>query len=345
MTPHVSIVIPTIDAGDMLDRCLSSFLADRPGREGLEVIVVDNGSSDGSVERVRSRFPAVRVVRNEVNRGYAPACNQGAAHASAPYVLFLNNDASIEVDDLNELLAAAAAQDQTAVWQPVTYGTDGTLESAGDLFTWWGIFQHLDSVPTERPEVFSSVGAALLVRRSVFDELGGFEASYFAYYEESDLSWRVRLAGWDVRVVPTARVKHIGSETTGAIFEPHTVRYLAFRNRIRTNLSNASGSSLVRLIPQHALACLGFVALYVLTARLRSAGAVLQAMWWPVGNRDVVREQRKRVQATRVRQDAEVLRKDLVAGFGPREIWRHLRRNYWFERAGRRRVSQSTRDS
>jgi GT2 family glycosyltransferase len=191
--------------------------------------------------------------------------------------------------------------------------------------------------------VFATVGAALLVRRDVFDQLGGFEDSYFAYYEESDLCWRARIAGHEVRVVPSARITHVGSATTGRVFAPHDVRYLSFRNRIRTNLANPAGPTLWRIVPAHVAACLAFAAFYLVTGRARSSAAVLQAVWWTVGNRDVWSEQRRRVQAMRRRPDGEVLRRDLVAGFGPAAIWRHLRRTYWFERAASREVSESTR--
>ena len=344
--PTVSIVIPTLDAGDMLLRCLESFGA---GRDDVEVILVDNASTDDSVDRARARYPSVRVVRNETNRGYAAACNLGARDASAPFVLFLNNDATIAPGDLDTLLGAARIEKDTAVWQPVTNGIDGRLESTGDAFTWWGVFRHLDAVPdVPSAEVFATVGAAMLVRRATFEALGGFEDSYFAYNEETDLCWRVRLAGHNVRVVRDAHVVHIGSETTGQLFEPHDVRYLVFRNRIRTNLANASRRTLLRLVPQHLLACLAFAALYLVTARPRSSLAVLQAIVWPVGNRDVLAEQRRRTQALRKRTDDEVLRPEVVARYGPRTIWNHLRRAYWFERAAERArprsdVSDSTR--
>ncbi len=344
--PGVSIVIPTLDAGDMLLRCLASFDA---GRRDIEVILVDNASTDDSVDRAAVRFPTVRVVRNATNRGYAPACNIGAHHATAPFVLFLNNDATIAPDDLRTLLVAAERDHDTAVWQPVTYGTDGRLESTGDAFTWWGVFRHLDTVPDgPSAEVFSTVGAAMLVRRSTFVSLGGFDDSYFMYNEETDLCWRARLAGHNVRVVVDARVVHIGSETTGQIFEPHAIRYFVFRNRIRTNLANASRASLLRLVPQHLLACLAFCVLYLVTGRARSALAVMQAIAWPIGNRDVLADQRRRTQALRERSDADVLRSDLTRRYGPRTIWTHLRRAYWFERASERLrlrsdVSDSTR--
>src|SRR5688500_5508409 len=107
----VSIVVPTLDGGEMLERCLACFGADRAD---VEVIVVDNGSTDGSVDRAIARFPAIRVVRNETNRGYATACNQGAAQSNAPFVLFLNNDACLASADLDRLLAVAADDDAAA---------------------------------------------------------------------------------------------------------------------------------------------------------------------------------------------------------------------------------------
>jgi hypothetical protein len=269
--------------------------------------------------------------------------------ARADLVLFLNSDASMSPAALDHLLDVARTDTVSAIWQPVTTTPQGELESAGDRFTWWGINQHLEDVPLCRPdersaEVFATVGAALLVRRSAFESLGGFEDSYFAYYEESDLCWRARLCGYEVRVVPGARIEHVGSATTGRIFEPHAVRYLSFRNRIRTTLSNPSAANLWRIVPLHLLACLGFVGFYAITGRFRSAAAVGQAVWWAVGNRDVWTEQRARVQSMRTRPDTDVLRSDLVGSFGPRTLWRHLRRSYWFERAAERReVSERTR--
>lgn len=342
-SPRVSIVVPTIDAGPMLVDCLDRIGAER---DGVETIVVDNGSGDGSVEAAIARFPSTNVVRNSTNHGYAPACNQGAALARADFILFLNSDASVSPQTLDHLLDVAAREPQTAIWQPVTLTPAGDLESAGDVFTWWGINRHLDAIPAGRPsaEVFATVGAALLVRRSVFEALGGFENSYFAYYEESDLCWRARLAGHQVRVVSDATISHIGSATTGRVFEPHAVRYLSFRNRLRTTLCNPSAATLWRILPLHVLACVAFVAFYLVTGRARSAAAVLQALWWTVGNRDVWGEQRSRVQAMRTCSDREVFRPHLVGSFGPRTLWSHLRRSYWFERASERRdVSDSTR--
>lgn len=342
----VSIVIPALDGGTLLRRCVEQV---DPARPHVQLIVVDNGSTDGSVETVKAKYPATTVIRNDANRGYAPACNQGAAVATGDYILFLNTDAFLEANALDALVDAAHADGSGAIWQPVNVNTEGELDSAGDLFTWWGILKHAESLTSDAPivRVFATMGAALLVRRDAFERLGGFDESYFAYYEESDLCWRARLVGYEVGVAAGVVVEHVGGATTARIFPPEDVRYLAFRNRWRTILANAERRSRMRLVPQHALVCLAFVLLYTVTLRWRSAAAVVRATAWPIGHRDLLREQRARVQGSRTITDAELLRPELVTSFSPAAVWRHLRKNYRGWEAASERAeglhSQSTR--
>src|SRR5260221_10095455 len=105
------------------------------------------------------------------------------------------------------------------------------------------------------------------------------------------------MAGFEVRLIKDAVVDHVGGATTARILTPQDVRYLAFRNRLRTILANASPTTLARMLPLHLLACIGFCAVYLATGRPASAASVLKALWWTVGNRDVWREQRARLQA------------------------------------------------
>jgi len=329
-----TIVVPTVDAGDMLLRALEYVDADSPD---IELVIVDNGSTDDSVERTVARFPHAHVIRNESNAGFAPACNRGAEYAHGKYILFLNNDAFLSASDLKALVDAAQGDRPGAVWQPVNYNADGAVDSAGDLFNRTGIFVHETDIPAEEVHaIFATKGPALLVRTNEFRSLGGFHDDYFAYFEESDLCWRARMQGFEVRVVTTARVAHIGGQTTARILSPEDIRYLAFRNRFRTILSNASASTLAVMVPLHLLACLGFVASYVVTRRPRSAASVVKALWWAVGNHDVWRRQRASVQADRRLADRDVLRRDLRASFTPAVLWRHARRHIflWEKAAG-----------
>ncbi len=318
----VSIVVPTLDGGDMLLRSLEHVDA---GRSDIELIVVDNGSTDGSVDRVKERFPDARVVRNEHNNGFAPACDQGADEATAEFILFLNNDAFLSPGDLDEMLSAANGDPSGAIWQPVNLNEDGSVDNAGNLFSRTGIFLHNTDV--ERSSIFSTKGPALLVRTRDFRDLGGFRADYFAYAEETDLCWRARMAGREVRLVTTAKVTHIGGQTTARILGAQDIRYLVFRNRFRTILANASGATLAVMAPLHVLACLGFAAAYAVTGRVGSAASVLKALWWAAGNADVWRSQRADAQGARRVGDRDVMRPDLRGRFTPAVLWRHVRGN------------------
>ncbi|MCA1830927.1 MAG: glycosyltransferase family 2 protein, partial [Actinobacteria bacterium] len=192
----VSIVVATHDAGDMLLEALRCIDA---GRTDIELIVVDNGSTDESVDRVAAIYPAAKIVRNDHNTGYAPAYNQGVAEASGEFTVLLNTDAFLGPKELEKILDVAKSDPDAAIWQPVNVDTSGKVDSAGDLFSYTGMFIHATTVPDEplRP-IFSTKGAAYLVRTGVFRELGGFHDDYFAYFEESDLCWRARMAGYEV---------------------------------------------------------------------------------------------------------------------------------------------------
>ena len=317
----MSVVIPTHNGGPMLVDCVRHLKA----TEGsLELILVDNASDDESIARTVDLVPTARVVRNDVNQGFAGACNQGAAIANGEFVLFLNNDALFDGDNLGRLLTAAASDHDGAIWQPINLRPDGSIEFAGDLFTWSGFFLHLDGLPSTT-SVFSTKAACLLVRRSALEALGGFREDYFAYFEESDLCWRARMAGWEVRVVPESTVVHLGGVTTSRILTPAEARYLSFRNRLRTIVANASAASLCRILPLHLLGCLGFLALFVVTGRLRSVASIVAAVAWPFRNPALMRSQRASSQRGRTLADRDVLRLELVAPLRPRIIFRHLR--------------------
>lgn len=274
--------------------------------------MVDNG---GSPRPSGWPAPGVRVIQNETNAGYAAACNQGAALAVSPLLLFLNDDALLAPRALDALLSEADRQPAGAVWQPLCRRPDGSVESVGELFTWAGFFAPAAHPPgAQTREVFSTRGIALLVRRTTFVSLNGFRSDYFAYFEESDLCWRARVAGHQVFVVPGAEVHHEGSYTSRRLFEPHQIRYLSFRNRIWSILANAGAWSLVRIVPLHLLGCLGVGLALLLRGQWMSALSVVRALAWPLANSDQVLAHRRSAQRGRKEPDRSVLRRGLRAG-------------------------------
>jgi GT2 family glycosyltransferase len=211
--PALSIVIPTYNTAAMTLRCCRSVLG-----AGAEVIVADDGSTDGTAELLARAVPGVRVVRLESNRGFATAANRGVEAASAPIILLLNSDAFPEPGALDALLTAfedprlgvAGAQllneDSSEQWSG---GHTPTLAWIAAAVTGAGRFaRFFRRRGPARREVDWVSGAAMAFRREVWAAAGPLNESYRFYCQDIDFCLRARAAGWDVRIVPDFRVVH-----------------------------------------------------------------------------------------------------------------------------------------
>ena len=220
--PLVSVVIVTWNGRHYLDACLNAVAA----QQGVstETILVDNGSNDGTVAYVQERFPSVRIIALPENRGFAGGNNAGVREARGRYVALLNNDAVPEQNWLESLLGGLDEDARFALaTSRIVYMHDpGVIDSAGDgMLASGGAFKrhHGASVDLAREsmEVFGMCGAACLLPRRVFEELGGFDEDFFASHEDVDLSYRARLLGYRCRYVANAIVRHHGSVTIGRV--------------------------------------------------------------------------------------------------------------------------------
>lgn len=279
------MVIVSWNGRRYLDVCLSAVGA----QQGVsaEIVLVDNASTDGTVEHVRAHFPDVRVVALASNRGFAGGNNAGAREARGEYLAFLNNDTAADAGWLRALRAGIDLKSGFALaTSRIVYMHDpGVIDSAGDgLFRWGGAFKRHHGEPAESAgapvEVFGVCGGACLMPKAVFDELGGFDEDFFASHEDVDLSYRARLRGYRCRYVPDAGVRHHGSATLGTIS-----RFAVFhgqRNLEWVYLKNTPASLLVRTLPGHLLynaaAAAHFARLGLLGTFLRAKGAALAGL-------------------------------------------------------------------
>ena len=285
MSPDTSIVIVTWNGRQYLDDCLTAARAQQGA--DAEIVLVDNGSSDGTPAFVRARFPDVRVVALDANHGFAGGCNIGAREARGEYVAFLNNDTIADPGWLRALRAGLdGASRSLLVTSRIVYMHNPSLvDSAGDgAFRWGGAYKRLHGESAERAakpqEVFGVCGAACLMPKTVFDEVGGFDEDFFASHEDVDLSYRARLRGYRCRYVPDALVRHHGSATLGTIS-----RFAVFqgqRNLEWVFLKNTPGSLLLRTLPGHLLynaaAAAHFTRLGLLGTFLRAKAAAVAAL-------------------------------------------------------------------
>lgn len=251
---RVSLVIVNYNTEADLRACLSSARHYLPE---AEVVVVDNGSRDGSVEMARNEFPWARLVENPGNPGYASACNRGLQAATRPYVFILNSDVVFTSGDLGVVVDYLEGHPEVGALGPLVLNTDGSaqmscrrfpgmLENAvhGLLGEIWPdnpftrYYQMKDLSRDEPCEVDWVSGAAMLLRREAAERIGGFDESYFMYVEDVDICWRLREAGYRVVFHPGFQlVHHIGrassQQSARMLYHHHRSMFIFFRKRYR----------------------------------------------------------------------------------------------------------------
>jgi len=243
----ISVVIVTLNGARRIAACLDRLRATR--WPDLEVIVVDNGSTDGVARIVRERYPEVRLLRLPRNFGFAAGNNYGAIHARGEWIALLNDDTEAEPGWLEALMDFARRHPRAGALGCLLLYPDGrTIQHGGGVTHPHGLTDHLDwgraalpggagdaaaAPPAPAPRQCDYVtGAAMLIRREVWEAAGPLDPGYFPiYFEENELCHRAREAGWEVWVVPEARVIHHESQTQRAWSRRFLVRY--HRNRIR----------------------------------------------------------------------------------------------------------------
>jgi len=219
--PLVSVIVLAFNGREYLGDCLLSVVAQRYPE--IEIIVVDNASRDGSAEFVEEQFPAVRLVRNSYNMGFAGGNNVGLSLARGDYIALLNQDTKADPRWVEELVKVAEGEHRVGICAPkLLYMNDPKrLNSAGhlmygDLSTVERGMGETDAGQYDRQEeVFAAWGAATFYRKAMLDQVGVFDDHYFVLGEATDLAWRARLAGWKCIYVPTAVVYHVHSASTG----------------------------------------------------------------------------------------------------------------------------------
>lgn len=231
----VTIVIPNYNGIAFLEACLRSVL----GQTGVsaEVIVVDNGSSDGSQEYIRKHFPECILLCLEQNYGFCRAVNEGIERASSPYVILLNNDTEVRPDFAARLLEAIKKDGRrfSCAARMLQYQDRDLLDNAGDFYCafGWGIARGKGRPASDYAEeqpIFSSCAGAAIYRRDLVRILGGFDEAHFAYLEDMDLSWRASIHGYQHWYVPEAEVFHMGSATSGSRYNHFKVVHSAGNN-------------------------------------------------------------------------------------------------------------------
>lgn len=291
----VSIVIPNYNGKTHLNRCFRS-ISNQTFRD-FEVVVVDNGSSDGSVEFTRSVFPNAKLVCNQRNLGFAAPVNQGVNASSGTYVFILNNDTALDDRCLENLLGTmneskrSRGKNVIGLAPKTLFFDRAIIDSVGNAINPDGsVFNvgigQVDLGQFDRPRrVFGLCFAAAFIERSAFDRVGLVDESYFAYLEDVDWCYRANMLGYEFYTSPNAVVRHYHSGTTRALLTNDQKYYLLHRNLIRTLLKNYSLRNLrpvLRKIMIHVYHTSGdLLEMRFAKAKIQARIAAVSLLWLP----------------------------------------------------------------
>lgn len=299
MTPAISVIIVNYNGARWLDACLTALLGSAP--PGTEVIVVDNNSTDES-RAILQKYERVRVLPLDRNHGFAGGNNAGARIARGDLLTFLNNDTRVRAGWL-EALRAPLERDAAIGFTTarLVYMHDPSIiDSAGDGWTrWGGAFKRGHGRSADAygspADVFGACGAAFMMRRPLFEELGGFDEDFFLAFEDVDLSYRARLLGQRCAYVPDAIVEHAGSASLGRLSE--SAVSFGQRNVEWVYFIDTPWPLLLRTLPGHCL-LLAAASIYFLRAGrfgafVRAKFAALAAWRDVLAKRAIVQSRRR----------------------------------------------------
>ena len=232
--PKVSIIIVNYNGKELLQKCLDSLL--KVNYDNFEIILVDNNSTDGTVEFITKNYPSLIIIKLDSNKGFAEPNNVAAKISKGKYLLFLNNDTVVTPNFISEMVKVMETDKKIAICQSLLLKPDGSVDSSGDFIDHLGVVYNSKTKIDEIREVSSARGASMLVRSDIFEKLDGFDQKFFITFEDVDLCWRSWILGYRVLIIPTSIVYHEGGITIKKI--KSEIAFHGFKNQLAMKITN-----------------------------------------------------------------------------------------------------------
>lgn len=283
--------------------------------KNFETIIVDHGSTDGSIEYVKKNYPKIKLLEKKKNLGFALGNNVGVKEAKGEYILLLNNDTIVKPDFLTNLVDFIESDSKIGVVQPkIIFADSKKLQSAGTYLTNTGFLYHVgfDKDPNlakynKRKEIFSANGACMLIKREVIKKVGLFDKDFFLYFEETDFCWRVWLTGYTIKYVPEAVIYHKGGKATKTLPSAF-INFHSFKNRINALIKNLGTWELVKILPIQLIFTQVAAVSFLVRGGFQVALSTEKAVFWNMINLPKTLRKRKRVQEKfRKTEDKELM--------------------------------------
>ncbi len=320
---RISIIILNYNGIKFLENCLKSLLDST--YKDFEIIVVDNGSKDNSVNYLIKNFsnePRMKIVPLDRNYGFAMGNNIGYRYANpnSEFIFFLNNDTEVERDCLEKIVKGMTHDPLIGAAQPKirSMRNKSRIEIVGGVADYYGRTWHRGSNEYDYGqydsviETFFVLGAAIVVRRNVIEKIGLFDPTYFIYYEETDLCWRIWLAGYKVIVIPDAIVYHYGGGTPiskDSYSETYLKLFYLRKNHITSMLKNYSLPNIFKYSLPFLVMMLMTAVKWNLSGEKVKARAYYSALGWIFSHIGLIVSRRMFVQKIRKIPDTELMRK------------------------------------
>jgi GT2 family glycosyltransferase len=301
--PLVSIIILNWNGKRWLEKCLPTL--QKIKYKPLEIIVVNNGSTDDSADFLKKKFSDVKVIEIKKNVGYAGANNIGVKKAKGKYVLLMNNDTTATSTFVESLVSVMENDETIGIVQPQIRSmiNPKLLDSVGSFFTFTGFLYHYGYMKPHKQKkydhklfAYSIKGACFLMKRDDYIKLGGFDEDFVCYVEETDLCHRVWLSGKKVLYLPSSIIYHWGGGDMQVMTRSELTVFRSFRNRYLSYLKNFSIPTLILLLPVHIVYCELFVVGAFFSGQFKKAIAAQLGVLAPFITLDATLKKRKKIQ-------------------------------------------------
>ncbi len=317
--PLVSFITVTYNGRKFLPILFDSL--DKLTYSPVELIMVDNASTDDSVDFVRRNYPMVKIIQNPENYMFARGNNEGIRVARGEIICLINNDVRIDPGFLSRIVDQFMKIPEMAACQPKVLDLNdpqrfeyagaagGFVDRYGYPFMRGRLFFTLEEdlgQYDDLQEIFWSSGACFFIRRSVLDQVGLLDEDFHLHMEEIDLCWRMHLRGFRIFCIPDARVWHKGGGTMAST-NPRKL-FWNFRNNIFLLVKNLQLINLLRIMPARLVLDGIALARELVSGKLKNAGSIISAYFWILTNLNTVFGKRREVQKARTENDSEIFR-------------------------------------
>ncbi len=313
--PLVSIIIVNYNGKYYLEKCLESLL--KVNYANYEIIIVDNNSTDGSIEFLEDIYPQIKIKKLEKNLGFAEPSNIGAEMAKGKLLLFLNNDTITTPSFLDELVKAINGDPQVSICQSLLLRPDKTIDSSGDFIDIYGRAYSSKRKLSDISYILSARGACMMIKKDFFFKIGGFDKNFYVSFEDVDLGWRTWIMGYSVFIVPSSVVFHYKGKTIEKL--PTLIQFHGAKNTLILRLTNFEIKFLIKSISVYTFSIIikrifgkSIIKDLEDSPTLPSTKIMFRAVFWIMKNWNYIIKKRKKINSLRKLSTNDLIKRKLI---------------------------------